>query len=202
MSKYKNTDPTKLLNTLPITPISDLKAGTLYKINGIAETESSMLSLLTKSKCIGYTFYEKKWVSRKPFKNSHSDKKWKTLSSQTECRDFYIKDKSGKIKVNAYDIKIHLNINESKKNNKGTYLIENILLADNTNYIVLGTVSNGDNNSLEICKSLDGAPLIIMDEKFYNIYVHKNPYLRVGCAVLLIAIAIAFFSVFVKSIFF
>lgn len=199
MRKSKDIDVTKLLNILPTTPISDLKVDDdFYKIIGRLEMNISMQSLLTKSKCIGYTFEEKKWVSRRPYKNNHSERKWKTVSSETECQDFYIEDKSGKIKVNAYGIKIYLITNENKKVKNGTYLFENLLLNDNTNYIVLGTVSKSENNDIELSKSLLGQKLIIMDEKYYNLYVKKNPFLRLGCAILLIGLAILFLFIFIK----
>lgn len=202
MRKSKKNDTIKLLNSLPTTLISNLKLNTLSKIEGELEVEKSMISLLTKSRCIGYCYEEKKWTSRKPFKNDHSDKTFKIISSQTECRDFFIKDKSGRIKVNAFNIEIHLYINETKKNNHGTVLIENLLLADNTKYIMLGTTSQNDDKNIEFSKSFFDDKLIIMDEKFYNIYIDKNPFYRVGCAILLIILAIAFFSVFINAFFF
>ena len=193
MDQNKKTDIRKLLNSLPTTQISDLQEGNLYKVVGKLVMENTMLSLLTKSKCIGYIFEEKKWVSRSPFKNGHINNKWKTISSQTECKDFYIKDNSGKIKVNAYDIKIYLLTNETKKSKNKTSLIENLLLNNDTNYIVLGTVNKNENSNLEISKNLEGGQLIIMDEKFYDIYVKKNVLSRIGCVILLIILTMTFF---------
>jgi len=202
MSKPSKIDTAESINSLAFTPISDLEVNTLSKVTGTLEKDySSMLSLMTKAKCIGYTFEEKKWVSRHPFKNKHSDKKWKVVSEKNECKNFYIKDESGKIRVDAYGIKMYLEANENKKVKNKSHLIENLVLDNDTKYIVVGTVSKRGNNKIEFSKGSSGDGLIILDEPFFNLYVKPNPILRIGCAIFLVLLAVVFLYILLTGLF-
>lgn len=169
--------------------VSDIKdiSGGFVEIRGKLKQIKTMTSAMTKSECIGYSYSVKRFdSSRKRSKSSidrglsvskenDRDMKWKTISSDEKCNDFYIEDTTGKIKVKAKDISISLlQVNQTDKKISGTTHTENLLLQDDKEYILIGTATHNKKNELIIKK--DENEFSIRDPYFDKIYKSDLPY--------------------------
>ena len=100
--------------------------------------------------------------------------KWKTISSDIKCNDFYIEYSTGQIKVKAKDITISLlNVNQTNKKISGTTHTENLLLPGEQEYVLTGTAIYTKKNELIIKKGNN--EFSIKDPYFDKIYKSDLP---------------------------
>lgn len=117
------------------------------EIKGKIRALETITSPFTHSKCIGYLFTESEYNNSRKRGNSGNYKisrenKWKDLETQTECCDFYIEDKTGKVKVEAEGI-ILITEHITKKRKiwyKNIFKTEFLLLEDGVDYILKGEI--------------------------------------------------------------
>ncbi len=191
----------------PITSfIKDVTPG-FVTIKGKLKQIQTITSPLTKSPCIGYKYSSFIYKSSGTVSVSNRDKgltyskgdkykKWKTIASDTKCNDFYIEDETGKIKVKANGITIQLlGINQTdEKSSNQSIKSENLLLENDQEFIITGTVKTNKKKELVIKKSDN--EFIIYDPHSYTLSQSKLPHLisRYGLIFMLTLIgALAYF---------
>jgi hypothetical protein len=170
---FKKKKPS-IIKTLTISEINTVSKG-LCKIKGQILATNQITSPITETQCIGYNYsnlsYGYKAVGR-----ANGRKNWRTYCTKSKSADFFIKDSTGQIKVNAKNISIQINVNRSEKKLSRTLVdVESLLLEDGTEYILIGTVNVDKNGDMEIVKEKE---LIIMDEAFYRFVNVKIPSMK------------------------
>ncbi|WP_299315746.1 GIDE domain-containing protein [uncultured Aquimarina sp.] len=194
--KKKKPNP---IETLEVSKINTLFKG-FVKIRGILKSINHIKSPITETKCIGYNYSQLSYRTA-GVRRVRGSKKWRTYRTESKSTDFYIQDDTGRIKINAKYISIQVNVNRSEKKLSKTLLdVENLLLEDNTEYILSGTIiKNGDGN-LEIVKG--EKDFVIMDKSFYEFVYKDIPFMKnkAGFFIVFLVICIIFFVVY-KSIF-
>lgn len=193
--RKKKSDNRIKIKSLTISNINSIEIGHLVKVKGTLIKIKLIQSNLTKTQCIGYDYKAMKRVVKDPFDNNHSSKRWETIDSIEECYDFYIKDNTGKVKVEAEDISIICSSNEKTIiKNKISYF-ENLLLPNKEEYFVIGNVIK-DENELIIVKDVYEKELSIFDMKAYDLIVNTSQWYKVGCSVFLLLTLVLFLVVF------
>jgi len=193
--RKKKSDNRKKIKSLTISNINSIEIGHLVKVKGTLIKIKLIQSNLTKTQCIGYDYKAMQRVVKDPFDNNHSSKRWETIDSIEECYDFYIKDNTGKVKVEAEDISIICSSNEKTIiKNKISYF-ENLLLPNKEEYFVIGTVVK-DENELIIVKDVYEKELSIFDMKAYDLIVNTSQWYKVGCSVFLLLTLVLFLAMF------
>ncbi|WP_299902910.1 hypothetical protein [uncultured Aquimarina sp.] len=185
-----------LIETLEVSKIETLSSG-LVKIKGRLKAIDHVKSPITETKCIGYNYSQLAYRSA-GVRRAKGSKKWRTYRTESKSTDFYIQDDTGKIKVNAKDISIQINVNRSEKKLSRTLLdVENLLLEDDTEYIITGTVVN-KNNSVEIIKDEKDKELRVMDIAFYEFTFEDIPFMKkkVGFFIVFLVIGILCFVIY------
>lgn len=185
IGEYQKRKKAKNITKPTISDIKDISAG-FVEIRGKLKQIKTMTSPMTKSECIGYSYSVKRFNSSRKrssisidkglsvSKENDRDMKWKTVSSDEKCNDFYIEDTTGKIKVKAKDISISLlQINQTNKKISGHTHTENLLLQDDQEYILFGTATYNKKNELIIKK--DENEFSIRDPYFDKIYKSDLP---------------------------
>jgi len=166
-----------------VSKIKDLSVG-IIEIKGRLEQIETVISPLTKSNCIGYKHFKTRYnssrsvnptsIKGKVFTTKRNERSlnWETVSTDTECKDFYFVDNTGKIKIKGKGIAILLNnINQTDRRISNELMItENLLLQDNREYVLTGTARYNKKNELIIKK--DSNELIISDS--YINELHKS----------------------------
>ncbi|WP_299444327.1 hypothetical protein [uncultured Aquimarina sp.] len=168
-----------------ISDIKDISTG-FVEIKGKLKQINTMTSPMTRSECIGYSYSIMRFNSSRKRSVSSIDRgiseskerdrhmKWKTISSDTACNDFYIEDHTGKIKVIAKEISISLlNVNQTDKKISSNTHTENLLLQDDKEYTLIGTATYNKNNELIIKKGDN--EFSVRDPYFDKIYKSDLP---------------------------
>ncbi|WP_299242781.1 hypothetical protein [uncultured Aquimarina sp.] len=187
-----------------ISDIKDISTG-FVEVKGKLTQIKKMTSPITKSECIGYSYSVMRFNSSRKrsrssidrglsvSKENDRDMKWKTISLDEKCNDFYIEDTTGKIKVKAKDISISLlQVNQTDKKISGHTHTENLLLQDDKEYILIGTATYNKKNELIIKK--DENEFSIRDPYFDKIYKSDLPdkISKYGLIFMLILIGLLF----------
>ena len=170
---FKKKKPS-IIKTLAISEINTVLKG-LCKIKGQILATNQITSPITETQCIGYN-YSKLSYGYKAVGRANGRKKWRTYHTKSKSADFFIKDATGQIKVNAKNISIQINVNRSEKKLSRTLVdVESLLLEDGTEYILIGTVNVDKNGDMEIVKEKE---LIIMDVAFYKFVNVEIPSMK------------------------
>ncbi len=192
-----------IIETLEISEINTLSKG-LCKIKGQILATNQITSPITETKCIGYNYSQLSYGYKGGYRRRvKGRKKWRTYRTESKSADFYIKDTTGQIKVNAKNISIQINVNRSEKKLSRTLLdVENLLLEDDTEYIISGTVVKGKNNSIEIIKNKKDKELLIMDKAFYEFTFEDIPFMKkkAGIFIVFLVVSILCFVIY-KSVY-
>ncbi|WP_299444319.1 hypothetical protein [uncultured Aquimarina sp.] len=187
-----------LIETLEVSKINTLSNG-FVKIRGKLKSINHITSPISETKCIGYNYSQLSYRSAGA-RRVKGSKKWRTYRTESKSADFYIQDDTGKIKINAKDISIQLNVNRSEKKLSKTLIdVENLLLEDDTEYILTGTLNKNKNNSIEIVKGTK--EFVIMDKAFYEFAFEDIPFMKkkAGFFIIFLVVCIIIFIVY-KSI--
>lgn len=179
------------IRTINFSNINNLTSG-LIKVKGKLRVIETIKSPIFNQDCIGYTHSK---FSRNIF-NSSGRRKWIKSYSFSDCVNFYIEDASGKIKIKAKGISIEVNTNKSeKKLSKKELEEEKLLIADNKEYILVGTATMTKKGTIEIKKSKLDKELLIMDDTLYNLLYQDVPSINkkvISFVIILIGILISF----------
>ncbi len=180
--------------TVNFSNIHDLTSG-LVKVKGRLEAIETIKSPIFNKDCIGY---ECSRYLRNTFKSS-GGKKWIKSWNNSYCTNFFIEDNTGKIEVNAKKISIKINCNKSeKKISKKELEEEKLLIADDKEYILIGTVVSTKNGTIKIKKGKLNKELLIMDSNLYNLLYQEVPDINskvISFVILLLVTIISFMSI-------
>lgn len=201
---FKGSKERKGISVIKNTPfytnaqLTDVSDQTLVKIKGKLRAIKFTMSEMTETRCIGYQYQEMKWTYkikkglRREGKERRKRSQWKIIKSESHAEDFYIYDKSGKIMVDALGLSISSNYNQKKMKRGSVSCIENLLLPDQKEYILIGTLhkENGKNSIVNDFKHKDN--FILIDPKSYDIIYNTSKAFRIGCAIFLILILTTF----------
>ncbi|WP_103867524.1 GIDE domain-containing protein [Aquimarina sp. I32.4] len=192
--KKKKPKPIEILEE---SKIDSLSKG-VVKIKGRLKAIHHIKSPISEIECIGYN-YSQLSLRYGRGKKGKKRRKWRILKSTSESTDFYIEDNTGKIKVNAKGISIQINTHRTEKKISRTLLdVENLLIEDETEYIVTGTVITNKNGNLEIVKGATERELVIMDTAFYEFIFEDVPFMKrkMGYFIVFLILAIICFIVY------
>ena len=92
----------------------------IVEVRGKLKTIDTFTSPISKSKCIGYHYAELRYASSQirtleDRKEVSRWREWKATNWKSKCKDFFIEDTSGRIRVIAKGITIAININQHEK---------------------------------------------------------------------------------------
>ncbi len=183
------------IKELPFSKIKDLvnlNDKSLIKLKGKLKAIDYTLSELTDTKCIGYTYQEMKWIyTRRGGKSKKSQ--WKIIKSETYTEDFYFYDQKDEIKIATAGISISTQLNEKKEKDGVVTCVENLLLPDQKEYILIGTLLKKD-GLFSIGKdfSTKNDDFVLIDPKGYDIIYNTSTAYRTGCAIFLVLFFTAF----------
>ncbi len=177
------------IKNMPISKIGNLTKG-FVKIKGKLYNNSPIKSKLKAADCIGYSYNAMKWVYKKKFGKSKRDR-WEIIDSQIKCEDFYIFDSTGKVKVLAKNITIFTDLNYHKIKENYTTYTESLLLANQQEYYIMGTVAKYKNNL--VISNNDKQELIIASPNEYEIIFNTSKAYYIGCGFFLIILIVIFF---------
>ncbi len=194
--EQKGINEIKKLPFSAVSELTDLNDKTFVKVKGKLKVIDYTLSELTETKCIGYTYQEMKWTYTKRTGERRKKSQWKTIKSEEYTEDFYIEDTSGKIKVDTVGIQISSQFNQKKEKDGKITCVENLLLPDQKEYILIGTL-NKENKKISIAKDFKKNKkddFILIDPKSYDIIYNTSKTYRIGCAIFLIIIGTIFIA--------
>ncbi len=162
---------------IKISKIADISEG-VVKIKGrifvINKIEAAPLS---QKQCIGYSLRSLSYEMTND-ELIKSKKGWRTLNASSKSENFYIGDGTGKVLVKAEDILIALSINKFEKKYSSTLIdVENLLLEDETEYILVGTAKKTPNGTIVIQKKKN-AKFFIMDLAFQELLTDTIPFFK------------------------
>ncbi|MBR0572956.1 MULTISPECIES: hypothetical protein [Pasteurellaceae] len=129
----------KLQEILPTSTIRSVAMG-LAEISGKAKMIEPVISKITKKKCIGYIYLVEDIRKDKEGRISY----FKDFS-ETVCNPFFVKDKTGQIKVLPNDLEF-LDFEESHQKITGSKRYTEYLLKENMEVLLIGKAGITENN--------------------------------------------------------
>lgn len=175
----------KLQAILPTSKIRSMAMG-LVELQGKAEMITSIKSRIGKKDCIGYT-YKIESVSRdKDGRDSYT-----TLSKETVCNPFLLKDATGSVEVTGENIEF-LKLEESDSYRGSGKRYTQYLLLNNTEVLLIGKANNKNQKVIiekETIKNIFAlAP--IKKVTLWNKYQPLRKSLKVYAAAFIVGIAL------------
>ena len=129
----------KLQRTLPTATIRSAAMG-LAEISGKTKTINPVISRINDKKCIGYLYTIENVRTDKDGDDSYS-----LESSETVCKDFYVEDSTGKMRIISDGIEfIDFEIDERYQASMKRYT--QYILTENTEVLLIGKAAVGENN--------------------------------------------------------
>lgn len=131
-------------------------------VRGRLKSIDTMRSPITKTTCIGYLIIETMKHGKKPV-------------SETKCKDFFIEDETGKIKVKGKGLLIAADTNKNIiKTTRYTTEVEYLLLENNNmQYVLVGDAETTKKGELVIKKAMDHR-FTIEEADFHDIMNNKT----------------------------
>lgn len=170
--KYNKRKFYKLEGVLPTSSIRSVSMG-LAEISGTAKSIEPIVSRIANKSCIGY-LYTIESIS----KDNNGRYSYSLEFSETNCSDFFLEDKTGKIRVlgseiEFYDFEIdEIEISSSKRHTQ-------YLLKDNMQVLIIGRAAFGKNNDAvfqkEEIKNIFGmAPINKINNRIQKILLWRS----------------------------